>query len=135
MNQLVELQYAEDVEASLKSGTITMPKIVNGIEVNPPNKYPYATYAYGCGASLVAPNVLRCALLTAKRFHFKSKNWLSYEATVKNIRLLRQCHILTTTARHWIKRLHDDKICKPAQVIHLFPLTIMVQSTQVNFLL
>jgi len=61
MNQLVELQYAEDVEASLKSGTITMPKIVNGIEVNPPNKYPYATYAYGCGASLVAPNVLLCA--------------------------------------------------------------------------
>ena len=37
------------------------PYIVNGDDANPPDKYPYATYAGGCGASLIAPNVLLCA--------------------------------------------------------------------------
>ena len=36
-------------------------KIVGSEEVKPPGKYPYITYAYGCGASLVAPNVLLSA--------------------------------------------------------------------------
>ena len=36
-------------------------RIVNGVEVNPKFKYPYMVYAGGCGASLVAPNVVLCA--------------------------------------------------------------------------
>lgn len=35
--------------------------IVGGVEVDPPGKYPYMAYAYGCGASLIAPNVLLSA--------------------------------------------------------------------------
>jgi trypsin len=66
MNELREIQYAADMEAARleaeRDGHAFMaPKIVNGVEVSPQNKYPYATYAYGCGASLVAPNVLLCA--------------------------------------------------------------------------
>ena len=48
-------------ESKLASLGMVQPLIVNGVEVNPPGKYPYMTYAYGCGASLVAPNVLLCA--------------------------------------------------------------------------
>jgi trypsin len=59
MNVLHELQYAEDIKEGRVNGFDA--KIVNGVEVNPKGKYPYATYAYGCGASLVAPNVLLCA--------------------------------------------------------------------------
>lgn len=36
-------------------------RIVGGIEVNPKFKYEYMVYAGGCGASLVAPNVLLSA--------------------------------------------------------------------------
>lgn len=43
------------------SSAIVTPFIVNGETVSPPDKYPYATYAYGCGASLIAPNVLLSA--------------------------------------------------------------------------
>ena len=35
--------------------------IVDGIEVDPPFKYEYMVYAGGCGASLVAPNVVLSA--------------------------------------------------------------------------
>jgi trypsin len=38
-----------------------MTEIVGGVEVNPKFKYPYMVYAGGCGASLIAPNVLLCA--------------------------------------------------------------------------
>ena len=37
------------------------PRIVDGTEVNPKFKYPYMVYGGGCGASLVAPNVLLSA--------------------------------------------------------------------------
>ena len=36
-------------------------KIVGGVEVDPPGKYPYMVNAGGCGASLVAPNVILSA--------------------------------------------------------------------------
>ena len=36
-------------------------RIVGGTVVSPKFKYPYVVYASGCGASLVAPNVLLCA--------------------------------------------------------------------------
>ena len=38
-------------------------RIVNGIEVNPPRKYPFmiAFFPFGCGGSLVAPNVMLTA--------------------------------------------------------------------------
>jgi trypsin len=36
-------------------------KIVGGVEVSPKFKYPYMVYAFGCGASLVAPNILLSA--------------------------------------------------------------------------
>jgi hypothetical protein len=66
MNELHEIQYAADMKTAMREAerdgkSFVAPKIVNGVEVNPQNKYPYATYAYGCGASLVAPNVLLCA--------------------------------------------------------------------------
>jgi len=50
MNQLLQ----EQLES-------LVPKIVDGVEVNPKFKYPYMVYAGGCGASLVAPNVLLSA--------------------------------------------------------------------------
>jgi len=50
------------VKITGKDGRSQMaPYIVNGDDANPPDKYPYATYAGGCGASLIAPNVLLCA--------------------------------------------------------------------------
>ena len=78
MNQLLqEVQEvdAENEEAARSSSKTTnsvrgmedvskidfTPKIVNGDEVNPPFKYPYMVNAGGCGASLVAPNVLLSA--------------------------------------------------------------------------
>lgn len=35
--------------------------MLNGVEVNPPLKYPFMVYGGGCGASLIAPNVLLSA--------------------------------------------------------------------------
>jgi len=65
MNQLIDEQVKANQHAQMKANavgsTIVTPHIVNGEEVDPPGKYPYMTYAYGCGASLVAPNVLLCA--------------------------------------------------------------------------
>lgn len=48
-------------EAQQEGRNIIVPLIVNGEEVDPPGKYPFMAYAYGCGASLVAPNVLLSA--------------------------------------------------------------------------
>ena len=65
MNELIEEQVEAyqhlQEKADAEGLTVVSPKIVNGVEVNPPGKYPYMTYAYGCGASLIAPNVLLCA--------------------------------------------------------------------------
>ena len=36
-------------------------RIVGGVEVDPPGKYPYMAHNYYCGASLIAPNVLLSA--------------------------------------------------------------------------
>ena len=44
-------------------------KIVGGVEVNSPNKYPYITHNNACGASLVAPNVLLSAAHCAGFFY------------------------------------------------------------------
>jgi trypsin len=74
MNQLLqEVQEAdaENEEAARSSNSVRgmedvskidfAPKIVNGVVVNPPFKYPYMVNAGGCGASLVAPNCLLTA--------------------------------------------------------------------------
>jgi len=78
MNQLrqeVEEVDAENEEAARSSSKTTNslrvmedvstidfnPQIVGGDEVNPPFKYPFMVNAGGCGASLVAPNVLLSA--------------------------------------------------------------------------
>jgi trypsin len=65
INQLIDEQVKFEQHNNMKAkevgATIVTPHIVNGVEVNPPGKYPFMTYAGGCGASLVAPNVLLCA--------------------------------------------------------------------------
>lgn len=40
---------------------VITPRIVNGVEVDPPGKYPFMVWGFGCGASLIAPNVLLTA--------------------------------------------------------------------------
>jgi len=37
------------------------PQIVNGVEVDPPGKYPYIVYLDDCGGSLIAPNTILTA--------------------------------------------------------------------------
>ena len=44
-----------------RDDTAVEPRIVNGVEVDPPGKYPFMVWAFGCGASLIAPNVLLSA--------------------------------------------------------------------------
>ena len=52
MNELVQ----EEID-----NNDSISRIVGGVEVDPKLKYPYMVRAGGCGASLVAPNVLLCA--------------------------------------------------------------------------
>ena len=55
--------------AKEKEGIVPVaPKIVGGVEVNPPGKYPFMIRGGGCGASLVAPNVLLSAAHCASVF-------------------------------------------------------------------
>lgn len=65
MNELIEqnkLTKLSNAKAAAKRGaTLVTPHIVNGSEVDPPGKYPFMVNAGGCGASLVAPNVILSA--------------------------------------------------------------------------
>ena len=65
MNELIEqnkLTKLTNAKAAAKRGaTLVTPHIVNGSEVDPPGKYPFMVNAGGCGASLVAPNVILSA--------------------------------------------------------------------------
>jgi len=65
MNDLIERNKQTkltNAKAAAKRGaTLVSPHIVNGVEVNPPGKYPFMVNAGGCGASLVAPNVILSA--------------------------------------------------------------------------
>ena len=45
-------------------------RIVGGVEVDPPGKYPYMAHNYYCGASLIAPNVLLSAAHCAGLFGY-----------------------------------------------------------------
>eukprot|EP00591_Stephanopyxis_turris_P010243 CAMPEP_0195517226 /NCGR_PEP_ID=MMETSP0794_2-20130614/10247_1 /TAXON_ID=515487 /ORGANISM="Stephanopyxis turris, Strain CCMP 815" /LENGTH=572 /DNA_ID=CAMNT_0040645999 /DNA_START=23 /DNA_END=1738 /DNA_ORIENTATION=- len=42
-------------------GIAPIVQVVGGVEVNPPQKYPFMVYGFGCGASLVSHNVLLSA--------------------------------------------------------------------------
>jgi len=57
----VEMQEAAKQDDADSSAEYVDIKIVGGVEVNPPGKYPYMVNAGGCGASLVAPNVILSA--------------------------------------------------------------------------
>lgn len=65
MNELIEQNKQTkltNAKAAAKRGaTLVTPHIVNGVEVNPPGKYSFMVNAGGCGASLVAPNVVLSA--------------------------------------------------------------------------
>ena len=65
MNDLIEQNKQTkltNAKAAAKRGeTLVSPHIVNGEEVDPPGKYPFMVNAGGCGASLVAPNVVLSA--------------------------------------------------------------------------